>query len=123
MIAQKLDYVITKTRKKGSAKTFSTRSIMVVMEQMGYKGGTSNFLRFLKEYYAGESLFPDLSAFSVDNKKMYRLEANKDSAEGKEKWEKCQEEARGVVSRMQNLLHNTYPIGMVNCQQKRAFVS
>ena len=122
-IAESLDAVITKTRKSGTRRTFSTRSISVLMEAIGYNGGTSLFLRFLKDHYPGQNLFPDLSAFSVDNKKMLLMKPNSLKADENKKWEKCQEEARGVKSRVDFLLHKTYPIGEMEHLQNRASAS
>lgn len=122
-VAESLDSVIVKTRKSDNTRTFSTRSIAVLKEAIGYDGGNSLFLRFLQEHYPGVNRFPDISAFSVDSKKMLLMKPNSLKADEKKKWEKCQEEADGVKSRVDLLLHKTYSIGAMRNLPNRASAS
>lgn len=122
-VAESLDSVIVKTRKSDNTRTFSTRSIAVLKEAIGYDGGNSLFLRFLQEHYPGVNRFPGISAFSVDSKKMLLMKPNSLKADEKKKWEKCQEEADGVKSRVDLLLHKTYSIGAMRNLQNRASAS
>lgn len=122
-IAESLDSVITKTRKSGNGRSFSTRSLVALKEKLEYKGSLSNYLRFLEDHYPGQNHFPDLSAFSVDSKKMLLMKPNSLQADEQKKWEKCQEEADGVKSRVDLLLHKTYSIGAMRNLQNRASAS
>lgn len=81
--AEHLDGIIVKTRKVNHSdnRQFATRCIVYLKEQLGYDGTMSSFLTFLESHYEGKCCFPDLSAFSVDSKKMLRLEAHQNTVD------------------------------------------
>lgn len=122
-IAENLDNIIAKTKKSKDGRSFRTRRLMMLMEAIGYKGSISIFLQFLGEHYAGKNGFPGISSFSKNSKEMIELEANKNTAEGREKWEKCQEEAGGVQSRVKILLNKTNSVSLNEQLQNRATAS
>lgn len=82
--AEHLDGIIVKTRKVNHSdnRQFATRCIVYLKKQLGYDGTMSAFLAFLESHYEGKRSFPDLSAFSVDSKKMLRLEAHQNTVDG-----------------------------------------
>lgn len=84
LAAQHLDGIIVKTRKVNHSdnRQFATRCIVYLKKQLGYDGTMSAFLAFLESHYEGKRSFPDLSAFSVDSKKMLRLEAHQNTVDG-----------------------------------------
>lgn len=105
-VARELDRIILKTRKVNHSdnRQFATRCIVYLKEQLEYEGTMSSFLAFLTSHYQGKLCFPDLSAFSVDNKKMFMLERQKDTVDGMLKLKQLGKMAYEQATRVRQLL-------------------
>lgn len=105
-VAKALDRIIVKTRKVNHSdnRQFATRCIVYLKEQLEYEGTMSSFLAFLANHYEGKLCFPDLSAFSVDNKKMFQLERLKNTVDGMLKLKQLNQMAYEQATRVKHLL-------------------
>lgn len=105
-VARELEHIILKTRKVNHSdnRQFATRCIVFLKEELEYEGTMSSFLAFLTVHYQGKLCFPDLSAFSVDNKKMFQLERQKNTADGMLKLKALNRMAFEQAARVRQLL-------------------
>lgn len=106
-VAKALDRIIVKTRKVNHSnnRQFATRCIVYLKEQLEYEGNISSFLAFLASHYQGKLCFPDLSAFSVDTKKMFQLEREKNTVDGILKLKQLNQMAYEQATRVKHLLN------------------
>jgi len=105
-VARELEHIILKTRKVNHSdnRQFATRCIVYLKEELEYEGTMSSFLAFLTCHYQGKLCFPDLSAFSVDNKKMFLLERQKNTVDGMLKLKELNRMAFEQAARVRQLL-------------------
>lgn len=107
-VAEHLDNIIVKTRKVNHSdnRQFATRCLVYLKEQLGFEGNMSAFLAFLETHYKGKRSFPDLSAFSVDSKKMLRLEGHRNTVDGILKMKELDKMASEQKMRIHRILSN-----------------
>lgn len=116
LAAQHLDGIIVKTRKVNHSdnRQFATRCIVYLKAQLGYDGTMSSFLTFLESHYEGKRSFPDLSAFSVDSKKMLRLEGHKNTVDGILKMKQLDKMEHEQAMRIKHILAHENAIAAKN---------
>lgn len=89
MTANSLDDLHLETRQSATSgkRQFTTKAVIALKEQFGYKGAMETFVTYLKQNYTGDLDFPKPSALSIEKNKEVLL-SSKSDFNSIEKWKK-----------------------------------